>query len=542
MSANPTQLEVRNLSNISHATNSRNVSPNPAVSSLPTEKNTADFKECTHHRSNLKDLCCQTCRPWHVDHSLLELQKENLTSFLGKGEKQAREAKRRHAEILTCIDSFVKYANEARKEMDNQYEFIRKELQILYDRAIAEFENLKQDQLQQLKKEALYMQKIGDNWKIVKERGTRLLEQVATVNFITNAKLLILSNGPVDLVKFPEIFLRHLKYQPPKVAPENFLKNLQEYLLGRFIDQSSEDGSFQSRTQSSSSFSGDSNSTNHTVGSCLSFIEKGRFSEPEGLDDELTSRALRSPESTIERVSEISCEQFKTTGCNLKSFFSAFYQGDTMWICGCRNRMLTNDTVLINVDLTDNNVLLKQKTGDSRIEIPTIMFSHENLIVFAKRGGKEIFTFNTQTHKLKQIARFSDLAIAAMCGTKEVYYIDSKSPGHIRVLNPSHPTHGIIPTGLKEVKDCGFDMCLITESTSFQTSTDFQADKPGHTIILSVSMPHASVRALNKSGSLWQLDCRSHPDQLGLDFNPRSVSAAASGDIFIADGETGIVR
>ena len=222
---------------------------------------------------------------------------------------------------------------------------------------------------------------------------------------------------------------------------------------------------------------------------------------------------------------------------------SVVFQGNSMWICGWnRSTFGSINTVLINVELPGCNVLHREKKKDPKAAIPTIMFSHGNVIVFAKKSGKEIFSFNTRLHKFERIASFADLAVDAMCGTdQDVYYLDSKSPEHIRILNSFHPTHSIIPTGLRKVNTCSMDMCLIKNSSSFPSSADFYAGSKDHTIILSVSAPHASVRAVNHiHGVLWQLDCRSRP--LALLFDPYSVSSTTSGDIFVADRRTDRVR
>ena len=88
------------------------------------------------------------------------------------------------------------------------------------------------------------------------------------------------------------------------------------------------------------------------------------------------------------------------------------------------------------------------------------------------------------------------------------------------------------------------DMSLIYDSSAFLASADFQKGAAAvHIIIVSVSVPRASVRAVNQSqGVLWELDCRSRPDLLSPEFNPCSVSSSVSGNIFILDRGTEKVR
>ena len=334
-----------------------------------------------------------------------------------------------------------------------------------------------------------------------------------------------------ELRKLPgehETIISLLQYRPPVVAPEDFRTHLQEHLLGLFIDPVST-GSMQSIV----SVGGDSFSTEHTARSVRSIEEEQQ--------EELIRGTLISPNLTLEIVSKTSLKRFE--GTKMKIFSSVLFQGNSMWICGWnRNVVGNNDVVLLNVEVPDYKVLLKKKKRYKNSELPTIMFSHKDSILFAKRGGNEIFDFNTQTHRFKRLASFADLAVAAMCGAEEVYYLDSKNPEHIQILDSSR-VGGIIPTGLGKVKAFPMDMCLVRESSTLPSSTDIHSGNEDHTIILSVSAPHASVRAVNHThGVLWQIDCRSRPDQLNLEFNPCSVSSTTSGNIFVADQGTDRVK
>ena len=60
-----------------------------------------------------------------------------------------------------------------------------------------------------------------------------------------------------------------------------------------------------------------------------------------------------------------------------------------------------------------------------------------------------------------------------------------------------------------------------------------------HTIVVSVPYPHGSIRAVSsRAGTLWELDCVDHLDLPGSLFNPCSVSASETGDVYIADRGT----
>ena len=554
-----TQITAKNYPSTSQASSASNVTSCSSLSNPSADLTTADFRQCDAHRGRPLDLFCQHCRfficqachSWHKGHNVVGVQeeREKLMSFLRGWKSQSNEADRRHTEVCRCINLIVSSSDKAEKQMTERFHFLKGELAMVYTGEIEKLKGLKRNQLQKLENEASELEQISINSKVIQENGSRLLEQVATSNFISNASTFMFENEAAKLPEEHEAIIRRLQYMSPKVAPQNLRIYLKEYLLGLFVDPMFNEhgprlqhGQFKGSMQSLVSVGGDSQTTAYTeqsAGSRLSLQEMENLSITEEQEEEFARSTLVSPNLTIEIMSKTSLKHFK--GTNLKIFFSALFQGNSMWICGwSRNVLGNNDTVLLNVEVPGYNVVLKEKKRDPKAELPTIMFPHEDSILFAKRGGNEIFGFNTQTHKYKRMASFADLALAAMCGAgEEVYFLDSKSPEHIRILDSSLRFSGMIPTGLGKVKECSMDMCLVAGSFSFPSS----AGSKDHTIILSVSVPHASVRAVNHyHGVLWQLDCRSRPDRLDLTFNPCSVSSTSSGDIYVADRGTDRVR
>ena len=227
----------------------------------------------------------------------------------------------------------------------------------------------------------------------------------------------------------------------------------------------------------------------------------------------------------------------------------------------------------MNVEVPDYKTIMKQKKGDPRAELPTIMIPFRGIILFAKKAGKDIYSFEPESQKFKRVFGTVDLSIAAMCSSNDrVFILNPKQADYIRVLDSRFQAEGKIPTGLGDVHGCEVDISLIGEyqrsvpatpssppsrmsspvdhnQFCFQSPADFHRTSSAldkhtidHTIVISTSSPHASLRAVNqKEGVVWQIDSRTNPE-LGLEFNPCSVSASETCDIYFADSGTDKVR
>ena len=157
------------------------------------------------------------------------------------------------------------------------------------------------------------------------------------------------------------------------------------------------------------------------------------------------------------------------------------------------------------------------------------MVPYRDYILFAKKGGNQLFSFNTQSHDFKQIR--SDLSITALCCSNNyVYILSQKNQDYIKILDFQFQTSGNIPSLIEKGKNCNFDMCMFP---AMQTS--LQSKLRAHALVICKSTPVGYVRKLDRSdGKVWQIDSKSHP-QLTQKFCPCSVTASTSGSIFVAD-------
>ena len=199
-----------------------------------------------------------------------------------------------------------------------------------------------------------------------------------------------------------------------------------------------------------------------------------------------------------------------------------------MWICSWSKNVLgTTYAVFINVDRTTHEVQMKKKKKIPGADHPTVMFTTEDNIVFAKKVGSEIHQFKISSHKFKKIFRRPDLSIAAMCGNEEfLYVVDKKVRKHIQVLDSYQNPECKIRTGLDETHQYDIDICLTAPITA----------AANHSVVLCTTCP-ASVRLLSEHEILWQLDCHTF-QQLDHQFSPCSVTASAAGEVFFANQGT----
>ena len=261
-------------------------------------------------------------------------------------------------------------------------------------------------------------------------------------------------------------------------------------------------------------------------------------------------------------------------------FFSSILEKGSMWVFG-RDEM--SNKVLWHVNVPDFKVLREKTIEDPRVNSPIIMISFGKQILFAEKGGCEIYGINTETQLFETIFKDVSFQIDAMCCNDDHLYIfQKKFPDVIQILDPKFQSVGKIPTGFKEsISKCEVDLCTTTMRMSTSTQDHSSSEiktKHQHVCIISMSKPtdpspwypgpraasqeptdgmaiwhpyvrplnegdsiwqsdsriYPSVKAVTEAGVIWQLDSRSCPE-LDARFNPCSVSSSATGDIFIAD-------
>ena len=151
--------------------------------------------------------------------------------------------------------------------------------------------------------------------------------------------------------------------------------------------------------------------------------------------------------------------------------------------------------------------------------------------IICQKSAKQVYGINTQSGTFIQAYGSSKLRIAAMCCKQShLYVIGKEEPEFIRVLDSSFYHTGNIASTHQHVNLDDVDMSVVSSvnQQKHQTHTDVVND----VIVISKTSPNGFVRVINRTeGVVWQLDDKVTPCFEGH-FNPCSVSASASGDIY----------
>ena len=203
-------------------------------------------------------------------------------------------------------------------------------------------------------------------------------------------------------------------------------------------------------------------------------------------------------------------------GAHLKTFSSACYKGDSMWICGWNTSWGFKETVLLNVEGPKYRTVLKAKQRDSKADQPAVMCPFGESILYARKGGSVVHSFRTMTKKFKPETQIQSTSILAMCTSdRHLYILFARQLNHIQVLDTNYRPVEVLATGIENVKKADVDADMW-----FAASAD-PSLWVDHPIVISIGHP-GSVRVVNKTGVLWILDkpAEHHPS-----FSPCSVSA-----------------
>ena len=524
-----------------------------------------------------KSLCIDCWNGGHIYHRISVLQikvqetEEKLNYFLSEGEHQEEVVQKRSSMVKKRQDYVKISTDDAIRQIDDQLKYLKAELSKICNDEKSKMKNSQVDQPAQLEYEACKLQSCQDHWENLQKRARYLLSQSNTADFITKSYEFLSSS---QLKRFPmesDLELEQLQYRQPlsikAFSPKDLSVFLQDNLLGFFASKNDgpistfgndlETGSLTESLRSATSVGGHSMDTYVSRQSNLSQRTTNTFSGACPLNEETDSVAELQlnvrPQTQATLWTVTNTKHFD--GSHLKTFFSAFFRGGSMYICGWnKNKVFSNDTVLVHVNVPDYKLVKKHKMSDPQAQEQTIMFPFGDSILFAKKGGSKIFNFNTQLHRFKDVLSRSKLKITALCGTgKHIFILDNERPEDIQILDSVFQPEGKIPTGMENVKDCDVDLSLINDKdgkyvSAFRDRLSGKLDKGAGTsqsnshadkvVVISTSVPCPSVRAVSQThGLIWELNYRTS-SQIDIRFNPCSVTASESGDVFIADRGT----
>ena len=202
-----------------------------------------------------------------------------------------------------------------------------------------------------------------------------------------------------------------------------------------------------------------------------------------------------------------------------------------MWICGWNTSWGFKETVLLNVEGPEYRTVLKAKQRDSKADQPAVMCSFGESILYARKGGSVIHSFQTKTKKFKSETQIQSTSILAMCTSdRHLYILFAHQLNHIQVLDTNYRLVEVLATGIENVKKADLDVDMWFAGDMRPGFLDPTVGT-NHPIVISISHS-GSVRLVNKTGVFWVLD---RPVERHPSFIPRSVSASATGDIYMVD-------
>ena len=307
-----------------------------------------------------------------------------------------------------------------------------KELDYVHAKHVQVIQSFEQSQKKKLQEELDLLQLQEDNANEFEDNVSSLMRQSSSQDFYMKSKNILSCNIFTDLAARHEtadlIFSPPLRHQPTQNY-DDFRYFLRQHLLGFFSFDNEVKRHAQSQNPSNLTRDDSRRRSVHSVRS----VTSGAWSARSGRSTvhredtvsevaEMMFSSYAAESISAELLSFIDIGRFK--GSRLQTFFTALFQGDSMWICGWnKNVFSTNETVLVKVTGADYEASLEKKKKDSKASQATIMFAVGDTIIFAKNGGSEVFSFHTQTHKFDSVYNNNKIAINAMCGNHNNVYI-----------------------------------------------------------------------------------------------------------------------
>ena len=505
----------------------------------------SESNNCLQHVGTPVTLYCKRCeypmcrkchRESHLTHPFVQITQKyqemisSLTVLLKNCSAQKENIQHQLLDILNNKSDIETSTQMAIEEMKQQRLSVEEEVSKSYAEQIHKINQVKEKELTEFNTRVIDLRQHDQKRQDIEEYAANVLEIARTPDFITEASNFLTFNHLTGVPAKEEKIRDQMLYRHPTFRqmqdPEEQRLYVEDKILGYFATEDEEHqrrfkepnllveaqaGSLK-RFDSIRSVGGDSVATHISSMSGMSGL-------PHGISH------VYLP-STITGSVEFICSTHIRTfeGSALKTFSTVFFSDNTLWICGWnRNLLGFKTTVLLNVELSGYNVLMKEKKKNTTADMPMIVVPFDDKILFTMKTGKEVFSFNPKSTTFKSMYNRPNLRVAAMCASNShVFLLSQKETEFIHIFNSKFQREEKIATGLPGVQDCSFDMCILKSSCH-----------PDYSIVITASSPQGSVRAVTKQGQLWLVD--GSTESLDAAFSPCNVSSSLNGDIFVAD-------
>ena len=493
----------------------------------------------------------------HRQHKVIDLEdkiaeiRDNLEDALKEAKADMKAITKRAKELIKGQADVEKSTQEATEQMRHQLNDITGILASAYSKQVTIMKDTKRKQLVRFNKEADLLSKMGQKKKNFSDHVQTLLDQQPTDGFVNLAKTVLQKKSTEHCELCTDKWWERSVYQPPEFDKDEFLDYAERNLLGHFKvelaldkvpkttdekvvpeitisrqDSANEKYASPSVTFSSSSSSHVTNFTALTKEDVEMSLNKPEATKRPRLSSYSRSRSTSHSEDEIPLQVKINVKGPHTA--NLRKIFDVQFTTDAMWMCGWNKRVIgKNKTLLAKVYGRSNSVMLKKKMAHPQSSMPTVMTCSGNMLLIARKEGNEIFSFDTNSCEFSLKHKEDGLCLASICVEKEnIYLIDSKIPGYIRILDNNFHSLDTIKTGLKNAHTCELDLCLIPNVTKSN----------GKVIIVSRSAPNGSVSAVNEEGEiLWEINDSTFDKKPQQIFDPCSIASCEKGTIYVAD-------
>ena len=507
---------------------------------------------CSQHIGTPITLYCKICDfplckkcevdAAHISHPTMKITEKyhemtsNLTALQKECTTQEKTIKDQLSDIIESKSSIETSTQIAIEKMSEQKAVMEQEIVKSFEEQVKRIANKKEEALTTLYVNYSHLQRHNQERKEIYNHTKTLLRRSGNPNFITEVSTFVNFNHLSEVPTMKEPIRQEVLYQDPSCKkiqdPEELRTYVKEKIIGYFVTQEDEHQPYfdmpaeaqmgeLKRFSSTKSVGGDSAATAISATSRMSGLSHGisqgylpNMGES-GSVDFISSTHIRSIQ-----------------GSALKAFSNVFFADNTLWICGWnRNLIGAKTVVLLNVDLQEYNLLKKEKKMNSHADMPTTIVPFDDKIIFTMKNETEVFSFNPKTSTFKSIYSRPNLKVAAMCATdSHMFLLSQKETDVVHIFNSRFQRKEKVTTGLMGLSDCSVDMCVLKSSSYLD-----KYSPSNHTIVISTSSPHGSVRAVSIEGQLWEVDGGIQP--LDAAFSPHSISSNLNGDIFVADKE-----
>ena len=434
--------------------------------------------------------------------------KEKLEEALRLSQTKSNAVEKRLDVLGKSISDIETCTRQAVTEIRSRCHDLTVEISKVTNRQVMVVSDESKKQLTKFRNEARELERLNQQMHDFEQNASKLLEKPTSSNFINQSRMLLSYeyNEGTYRQEYTQNTWRRPVFKPPStqhvVSSEDFLNFMEDHVLGHIdVETAGEEEeaaekegdmdlrsdsepelsspSFQQQqsynqsqsslaTNSSTQYSSSAYSTsvNTDITNVLdtksiasrksTYVEDALSFEHTVTEAKEASGLQTNPRlsnSGSKRVLKLDFQlKGSPKGTHLNKFHDVTFSAHSMWLCGwTRNKRRMNDIVLVQLQGQNYEVRCKEKKSDREAGIPNFVQFYGGYLLFAKKGGKELYSLSTDKHGTSCIIRerykSADHSIGAICCSNDhVYIVDQRNLEYIRVLNSRYYFEGTTST------------------------------------------------------------------------------------------------